>query len=74
MLDEEPAPINDRIVTMRLPPQWKVYATFYSVYALTMTNTEETKEEFHSDCMRHSGVYRLMTGWSSLGILMLELV
>ena len=53
MLDEEPVPINDRIITMRLPPQRKVYATFYSVYALTMTNTEETKEEFHSEtCMR----------------------
>lgn len=54
MLDEEPVPINDRIITMRLPPQRKVYATFYSVYALTMTNTEEKKEEFHSDCMRHA--------------------
>ena len=62
MLDGEPVPVNDRMMTMRLPPQRKMYATFISVYAPTMTNTEETKEEFYSDYMRQSGVYRLMTG------------
>ena len=49
MLDEEPVPINDRIMTMRLPLQRKMYATLISVYAPTMTNTEEVKEEFCSD-------------------------
>ncbi|XP_068720611.1 uncharacterized protein [Montipora capricornis] len=49
MLDEEPVPINDRIMTMRLPLQRKMYATLISVYATTMTNTEEVKEEFYSD-------------------------
>ena len=33
MLDEEPLPINDRIMTMRLPLQRKMYATFISVCA-----------------------------------------
>ena len=47
--DEEPVPINDRIMTMRLPLQQKMYTTFLSVYAPTMTNTEEVKEEFHSN-------------------------
>lgn len=45
-LDEEPVLINDRIMIMRLQLQWKMYATFISVYAQTMTFTEEAKEEF----------------------------
>lgn len=43
--DEEPVPINDRIMTMRLPLQRNMYATFLSVYAPTMTNTGEVKED-----------------------------
>ena len=39
-----------------------------------MTNTEEANEEFYMYYMRQSGVYRLMTGRYSSGILMLELV
>ena len=39
MLDEKPVPINDRIMTMRLPLQRKMYATLISVYAPTITNT-----------------------------------
>ncbi|XP_068747398.1 adhesion G-protein coupled receptor D1-like [Montipora capricornis] len=49
MLDEEPVPINDRIMTMRLSLQRRMYATLISVYAPTMTNTEEVKEEIYSD-------------------------
>ena len=45
-LDEEPVPTNDWIMTMILPLKWKMYVTFISVYAPTMTNTEEAKEEF----------------------------
>ena len=48
-LDEEPVPTNDWIMTMILPLKWKMYVTFISVYAPTMTNTEEAKEEFYSD-------------------------
>ncbi|XP_068676468.1 craniofacial development protein 2-like [Montipora foliosa] len=49
MLDEEPVPINDRIMTMRLSLQRKMHATLISVCAPTMTNTEEVKEEIYSD-------------------------
>ena len=59
---------------MRLPLQRKMYATFIRVHAPTMTNTEEANEEFYMYYMRQSGVYRLMTGRYSSGILMLELV
>lgn len=48
-LDEEPVPTNDWIMTMILPLKWKMCVTFISVYAPTMTNTEEAKEEFYSD-------------------------
>ena len=48
MLDEEPLPINDRIMTMRLPLQRKMYATFISVCAPTLTSTKEAKKEFCS--------------------------
>ena len=49
MLDEEPLPINDRIMTMRLLLQRKLYATFISVCAPTLTSTKEAKKEFCSD-------------------------
>ena len=48
-LNEDPKPVNDRIMTMRLPLQKKLCATFISVYAPTLTNTEEVKEQFYSD-------------------------
>jgi exonuclease III len=48
-LVEEPTPVNERIMTMRLPLQRKMCATFISVYAPTMTNSEEVKERFYSD-------------------------
>ena len=34
---------------MRLRLQKKLFATFISVYAPTMTNNEEVKEQFYSD-------------------------
>ena len=46
ILEEEPAPVNDRIMTMRLLPQKKLHATFISVYAPTMTNPAEIKKNF----------------------------
>lgn len=48
-LDEDPTPVNDRIMTMRLPLQKRSSATLISVYAPTMTNPEEVKEQFYSD-------------------------
>ena len=42
-------PINDRIMTMRLPLQRMMYTIFISVYAPTMTNTDVAEEEFYSD-------------------------
>ena len=49
MLDEEPVPINDRIMTMRLPLERKMYAILINVYVPKLINTEEAKEEFYSD-------------------------
>ena len=40
VLEEEPAPVNDRIMTMRLPLHKKLYATFISAPASKMTNLE----------------------------------
>ena len=46
---EELVPINDRILTMRLPLQRMMYTIFISVYAPTMTNTDVAEEEFYID-------------------------
>ena len=46
-LDEQPKPISDRIITMRLPLENNRFATFVSIYAPTMTNEEHVKSEFY---------------------------
>ena len=48
LLKEDPSPVSDRIITMRLPLKKNAYATIVSVYAPTMTNSEETKKAFYS--------------------------
>jgi len=48
LLKEDPSPVSDRIMTMRLPLKKNAFATIVSVYAPTMTNSEETKEAFNS--------------------------
>jgi len=48
LLKEDPSPVSDRIMTMRLPLKKNAYATIVNVYAPTMTNSEETKEAFYS--------------------------
>ena len=45
---EEPTPVTDRIITLRIPLQRKKYLTLISVYAPTMTNRDKTKEEFYN--------------------------
>ena len=46
-LDEQPKPISDRIITMRLPLENNRFVTFVSIYAPTMTNEEHVKSEFY---------------------------
>ena len=47
-LTEMPRPINDRIMTMRLPLSKDNFDTIISVYAPTMTNPDENKEAFYN--------------------------
>ena len=47
-LTEMPRPVSDRIMTMRLPLSKDNFATIISVYAPTMTNTDENKEAFYN--------------------------
>ncbi|XP_048578500.1 craniofacial development protein 2 [Nematostella vectensis] len=48
IMEEDPTPVSDRIITMRLPLEKRVYATVISVYAPTLTNPDENKEQFYS--------------------------
>lgn len=47
-LEQDPMPINDRIMKLRLPLQRDVYATIISTYAPTMTNPDEVKENSYA--------------------------
>jgi hypothetical protein len=47
-LTEMPKPVTDRIMTMRIPLAKDGNATIISVYAPTMTNPDEAKENFYS--------------------------
>ena len=41
--------INDRLMTLRLPPSGNNHATIVSAYAPTMTNPDEVKDKFYND-------------------------
>ena len=47
-LTEMPRPLSDTIMSMRLPMSKDNFATIFSVYALTMTHTDENKEAFYN--------------------------
>ena len=47
-LTENPRPLSDRIMTMRLSLSKNNIATSISVYAPTMTNPDENKESFNN--------------------------
>ena len=51
-LTEKPKPVNERIMTMRIPLAKNGNATFVSIYAPTMTNPDETKENFYNQLRR----------------------
>ena len=44
----EPQPVNERMMTLRLPLTQKRYCTIISIYAPTMTNTAENISRFYS--------------------------
>ena len=48
IMTETPKSINDRIMTMRLPLRKNNHVTLLSVYAPTMTNSDEIKDEFYN--------------------------
>ena len=43
-LEQEPSPISDRVMVLRMPLQKKRSVTIVSVYAPTMTNPDENKD------------------------------
>ena len=43
LLEQDPSPVSDKIMTLRLPLERNAYATIISVYSPTMTNPEKTK-------------------------------
>ena len=48
LLEQDPSPVSNKIMTMRLLLERNAYATIISVYTPTMTNAEENKEGFYS--------------------------
>ena len=47
-LTEEPKPVDDRMITLRLPLTQKRYCTIISVYAPTITNSADNIGKFYS--------------------------
>ena len=47
-LSEDPKPVNERMITLRLPLTQNRYCTVISVYAPTMTNSPEKINEFYA--------------------------
>ena len=48
-LPQKPAPLNERIITLRIPLRKRKYITIISAYAPTMTCSENDKDQFYQD-------------------------
>ena len=72
-LEQDPVPINDRLIKMRIPLQNNNYLTIICVHAPTMTNPDEISCSFWA-ILTQELVQMSITGQEFLEIMVLESV